>query len=776
MKTARIMLVEDERIVALNLKRKLEAMGYQISASVISGEKVLEMLPTNSPDIILMDINIHGAFDGIETAARIPKDLRIPVIYLTAYSGDETLERARATKPYGYLVKPYSDRELHATIQMALERHQFECAVEKSEERLRLAMEAAEIGIWELDVTSGSLRSEGLTIPLQRLGGEVYIGTWEEFIASVYEPDRSVVNTVLDWTLVSDRLCQVEYRCEQAEGMDARWYRLIGKAFGPPNILRQLIGVVQDVSEHKRNEHLLRDKLAAETANEFKSEFLASMSHEIRTPLNGVIGMVDLLQCTDLNNVQASYAKLIQVSGKTLLAVVNDILDFSKAEAGKMRLVNQPFDLCEMLDESVSPFRAIAGQAVEFVASIAPGTRTGLIGDSIRLQQVITNLLSNAFKFTQNGTILLRVAEESSVGGQVRLKIVVSDTGIGIPADQIQRLFQPFSQVENEDRRAQGTGLGLVICQRLVHLMQGEIHVDSESGKGTNFTCTVLLQSRSLPLAQVNKRSLENLKLLAVDDSYAYLQILTEQARFLGMQVITTMNTEQVELLAGHHQPDIIAIDLEMPGANGFEIDQRLANIPELDSSPRILLSASSIPPSDEKLLNSGFAAAHPKPIATSQLESILLGILSGDAKSSNDQTRPDMRLYSGSRVLVAEDNPFNRKVIEAMLRTLGVEAEVVYDGNQALMCATAPGAKYDLILMDCDMPVMDGYQATRAIRQHESDNHAPAVPIIALTAHSMREYRERAVAAGMDAHLDKPTSLKSLADLLEQYLQGIRG
>jgi CheY-like chemotaxis protein/anti-sigma regulatory factor (Ser/Thr protein kinase) len=424
----------------------------------------------------------------------------------------------------------------------------------------------------------------------------------------------------------------------------------------------------------------------------------------------------------------------------------------------------------------VSPFRAIAGQAVEFVASIAPGTRTGLIGDSIRLQQVITNLLSNAFKFTQNGTILLRVAEESSVGGQVRLKIVVSDTGIGIPADQIQRLFQPFSQVENEDRRAQGTGLGLVICQRLVHLMQGEIHVDSESGKGTNFTCTVLLQSRSLPLAQVNKRSLENLKLLAVDDSYAYLQILTEQARFLGMQVITTMNTEQVELLAGHHQPDIIAIDLEMPGANGFEIDQRLANIPELDSSPRILLSASSIPPSDEKLLNSGFAAAHPKPIATSQLESILLGILSGDAKSSNDQTRPDMRLYSGSRVLVAEDNPFNRKVIEAMLRTLGVEAEVVYDGNQALMYATAPGAKYDLILMDCDMPVMDGYQATRAIRQHESDNHAPAVPIIALTAHSMREYRERAVAAGMDAHLDKPTSLKSLADLLEQYLQGIRG
>ncbi len=767
MKAARVMLVEDERIVALNIKRKLKGLGYEVPAHTSSGNQALEMVLEARPDIILMDINIDGEIDGIETVTRISQKSHIPIIYLTAYSDEETLERARTTKPYGYLLKPFSDRELHATIQMALERYDSECAVEKSEQRLRLALEAAEMGIWELELESRFLYSEGLN----SLSNEVFTGTWKDFVASVCAADRELVSNVLEWTLSDERLCQVEYRCHTRGTEELKWYRLIGKAFHQYNKPSRIVGVVQDITQHKNIEELRSEKEAAEKASQFKSEFLANMSHEVRTPLNGVIGMVDLLQRTELDDVQASYAKIIQGSGKTLLAVINDILDFSKVEAGKMNLVNQDFDLSEVIEEVVAPFRVRASQSVTLVASIAPDTPTCLCGDSIRLQQVIGNLLTNAFKFTEKGKVSLRIEPIAIDHENVRLEVVVSDSGMGIAKEHLHRLFQPFSQVDSTHRRRQGTGLGLIICERLVRLMNGEINVESIPGEGTMFSFTVLLQWKLDAQRKNSGPILDNLKLLVVDDSEDYRKILSEQAKFLGMDVVTAPDSTAALELAQRFKPDIITVDLDLPGDNGFDIDRQLAGIPELCLVPRILLTASCIPPGQEQLAATGFVTAQVKPVAVPQLKALLLKALSDQKLGGQDLPVLKALPYRGKRILVAEDNAVNRQVIKAMLGALGVNVEVVNDGEQARQRVLAGEVQFDLILMDCQMPILDGYQATRAIREHEALTGLAPVPIVALTAHALPEYREKARFAGMDAYLEKPVRLSSLTNALGQFL-----
>jgi two-component system, sensor histidine kinase and response regulator len=778
----RVMVVEDERVVALNIKRRLISLGYEVPASASSGRQALEAMNAVRPDIVLMDIHIEGSMDGIETAALIPEQLHIPVIYLTAYSGDDTLERAKETKPYGYLLKPFSERELHATIQMALERRKTDIALRESEARLHLALDAAEMGIWELNPETLKVAYGGRASRTFGFGESVFSHTWQTFLESVHDDDRAMVDKVLSWTLAEDKLCQVEYRAKYPHSSNAvgakRWLKLLGKSFTKQiDGSRQVIGVVQDITERKQADELLVQKEAAESASRAKSEFLANMSHEIRTPMNGVLGMVDLLQRTELDDIQRSYTKIIQSSGKTLLAVINDILDFSKVEAGKLELTEHAFDLSELVEEVVAPFRASSNKMLTLVASIAPDTPLGFFGDATRLQQVIGNLLNNAFKFTERGMVRLRVEAGTVDGECVQLNFQVSDTGIGIDPAGRQKLFQPFSQVENSSRYG-GTGLGLIICQRLVQMMHGNITVESDLGQGSTFSFSIQLRRDPTPQSNRIDVDLVGKKLLAIDDCPDFLAIVKEQAQALGMQVTTLKMPAEVVGPAAALQPDIITIDLDMPGLDGFEIERQLAAHPSLQRIPRVLLTASSTPPSRQALAATGFIAAHVKPTSATQLQTVIAMALLGRRVESEAQPAGLASRYAGKNVLVAEDNVVNRQVISAMLQQLGANVELVEDGAQALqrvidvLGAKDAGQTIDAILMDCEMPNMDGYRATREIRQHERALGSKPIPIIALTAHALQEYQQRSRDAGMDGHLNKPISLVALNDMLGRYIK----
>lgn len=502
-----------------------------------------------------------------------------------------------------------------------------------------------------------------------------------------------------------------------------------------------------------------------------KSEFLASMSHEIRTPLNGVLGMADLLQRTALDETQRSFAKTIQSSGKTLLAVINDILDFSKAEAGKMTLIEQPFDLSEIIEEVIMPFRTSTHAEVTLVASIAPDTPVHLLGDATRIQQIVGNLLNNAFKFTERGTIGLRIEPLSIEDDSLQLRFQISDTGIGIAPDDLRRLFQPFAQVEQGTHRYGGTGLGLIICQRLVQMMHGQVTVDSEPGRGSTFSFSIWLQRDPAPAPKRADIDLAGRKLLAIDDRADYLRIIEEQAMSLGITVRTVNKPEQALAAVREFRPDIITVDLDMPTLNGFALERQIAADPEVKKTPRLLLTASSTPPGARELLHTGFAAAHVKPMAAEQLHTMLSVALVGITAKVPTVVGDALPTFTGKTVLVADDNPINRQVIAAMLQRLDIGIELVDDGAPAIQLATTDKRHFDAILMDCEMPGVDGYHAARTIRRYEQASGRGHVPIIALTAHALPEYRQRSIDAGMDGHLSKPIILATLAQTLEHFL-----
>lgn len=527
----------------------------------------------------------------------------------------------------------------------------------------------------------------------------------------------------------------------------------------------------------------------AEAANQAKSEFLANMSHELRTPMNGVLGMVSLLLTTELDARSRRFAESIRRSGEALLAIISDILDFSKIEAGKLELDDTSFDartLVEDVAESLSPHAMKKG--LELVCHVAPDVPKRVRGDALRIQQVLMNLVGNAIKFTAKGEVVVTLATEGATLRGHKLVFRVTDTGPGITKEKQRQLFAPFVQADSSTTREfGGTGLGLAISKRLVEAMHGTIGVESTVGKGSTFWFVVELGRADPNADSMRPRLLRGARVLVVDDNATNREVLIELLRAWGLEPEEADGGKRaLELVetraAAGAEYDFILLDMHMPEMNGTELARTLQREAKT-TAPIVLLTSAA--DQDRKVLEDvGIRAFLPKPLRQSALLETLAALSSQSAPASGGAAPeaaslapaagPAASPRRGERLLAAEDNEANQQVLTGIAEHLGYELTIVGSGRAALEALEADGS-YRAVLMDCQMPEMDGYQATRAIREREAREGRPRIPIIAVTAHALVGERTKVLEAGMDDYLTKPVSVEQLRQKLYQWLRAER-
>ena len=658
--------------------------------------------------------------------------------------------------------------------------------IKEAQERFQRAVSGTQDALFEFNLQTGEIwHSPQFRTMLGYDGSERNDEGRPE--AFVHPDDGAIVGKAMSDHLQRGAPYDIEYRLRKTDG-DWLWVRSRASAErGEDQRPLWLAGSIHDIS-HERAARVAMERAAeeAEEASRAKSSFLATMSHEIRTPMNGIIGMTGLLLDTGLDRVQRDYAETIRASADSLLTILNDILDFSKIEAGKLDIEDIELDLRSNVDDvgSIMAFQA-AAKSLELVVNVRPEVPERVLGDPQRIRQCLLNLVGNAIKFTQTGEVVLEVCLLGRQNGRALIHFEVRDTGIGIARESLDKLFQPFIQADSSTtRRFGGTGLGLSIVRKLVEMMGGQTGAQSEVGKGSTFWFTLPVEEPAgmgdcepaQPALQQGRR------ILLVDDNETNRRVLSSQMVHAGYEVLTASHAHEALaiLRSGHGAFDAVVLDYQMPDMDGSMLGEQIMNARDISPTRLMLLTSLDRSGDMQRFADIGFSAYLTKPVRTRELLDCLNRALSREAEDWHMHSQPIItrgtlvanevkRIYSG-RVLLVEDNAINQRVARRFLERLGCEVHVVGDGKQAVDAFEQNS--YGFILMDMQMPVMDGLEATQRIRQIEGEDRR--TPIVALTANAMMGTLERCLEAGMDDYLTKPLDISRLQDVLDRFMSAV--
>lgn len=656
---------------------------------------------------------------------------------------------------------------------------------DEDRERLILALTSAEAGIWNWDLVNNKIIWDDYLHYLFGVKKGEFSGEYSAAIALIHPDDREMTNKIIQNVLKSGSDYESEFRTIQPDGtlfnIAARGH-IYRDADGKPI---RMTGICWNITQRKHTEAELKkskelaEKLAekAEEASRTKSAFLASMSHEIRTPLNGIMGMLSLLYETMLTTEQRSYIESARKASDVLLSIINEILDFSKIESGKLELDKIDFKLQTLLDDTVQLIvTETQHKGIYIKTYIDPNIPDYLLGSASRLRQVLTNLMTNAVKFTDNGGITVNIKLKSK-NSHIILLFEIIDTGIGFSSETKERLFKPFSQGDiSTSRKYGGAGLGLVICKRLVEMMNGTIHVESTEGKGSKFWFTVSLDIGADPGLDQHKSlptEMHNLRILCIDDNSINREIVKRQTESLHLRCDSISNaTEAISILENaHSQGDpykMIIVDHTISGMNGFELIKQIRTKPNLLTTKIIYMSSLNETINTDNMKQFDISVNIVKPLRQQKLYDAIVAVLRPGLHHIYGYTEIGSAHRANYRILVAEDNPINQMFILRVLSKLGYRADPVENGLEVLNAIAH--TSYHLILMDCQMPIMDGYTTTREIRTLEASSKTH-IPIIAMTAHAMKGDRDKCIATGMDDYLSKPINIKALDTTIQLWL-----